>query len=176
MLSVGMMRHGDKLASYQLIADTLSAMPHQDWSLDIAGDGPAVELVKSMMAPFPNQVRFHGALDTEAVANLYGQAALLFWPGVNEAFGLTYLEAQAAGVPVVAQDRPGVRDVTHGTYPQPDAGTQPMVDAISSLISDPDLRQTRADYARQYVQDNHLRGTATRTLNAVLADVTGPRL
>jgi glycosyltransferase involved in cell wall biosynthesis len=175
MLSVAMMRHGDKLASYQLIADALGGMPNQDWKLDIAGDGPAADQVKSMMAPFPNQVRFHGALDRESLGKLYGQASVLFWPGVNEAFGLTYLEAQAAGVPVVAQDRPGVRDVTHGTHPDPNEGTQPLANAISSLLGDPELRQTRANQARQYVQDNHLRGAATQTLNSALAQVTGPQ-
>lgn len=175
MLSVAMMRHGDKLASYQLIADTLGALPHQDWALNIAGDGPAVDQVKSMMAPFPNQVKFHGALDSDALAKLYGQASLLFWPGVNEAFGLTYLEAQAAGVPVVAQNRPGVCDVTHGVYPRSHEGTQPLANAISSLLTNPELRQTRANQARQFVQDNHLRGAATRTLNSVLSQVTGPQ-
>lgn len=176
MLSVAMMRHGDKLASYQLIADTLAAMPHHDWKLDIAGDGPAADQVKSIMAPFPSQVRFHGALSSEALAKLYGQASLLFWPGVNEAFGLTYLEAQAAGVPIVAQDRPGVRDVIHDLHPRPYDGTQPLVKAISSLIADPELRQTRANHARQYVQENHLRGAATQTLNSVLANVTGTQI
>ena len=176
MLCVAMMRHGDKLASYQLIADTLQSMPHQDWKLDIAGDGPAADQVKNMMTPFKSRIKFHGALDHEAIAKLYGQASLLFWPGVNEAFGLTYLEAQAAGVPVVAQDRPGVRDVTHGNHPDPKDGTQPLVTAILSLISDPDFCQTRAIQARKYVQDNHLSGTATQTLNSVLAQVTGHQI
>lgn len=173
MLSVGMMRHGDKLASYRLIADTLYAMPNLDWKLDIAGGGPAFELVASMMAPFGENVRLLGALDADELTDRYNQASLLFWPGVNEAFGLTYLEAQAAGVPVVAQDRPGVRDVTHGNHPRPHEGTGPLVDAIISLLSRPGLRKERSVLARQYIQDNHLRRAATRTLNSVLADVTG---
>ena len=176
MLSVAMMRHGDKLASYQLIADTLSAMPHQDWALDIAGDGAAVDQVKTMMAPFGNNVKSLGAMDSDALAKLYGQASLLFWPGVNEAFGLTYLEAQAAGVPVVAQNRPGVCDVTHGTHPRPHEGTLPLVTAITALLSNSDLRQTRAGQARKFVRENHLRSAATQTLNTVLENVTGPKL
>jgi glycosyltransferase involved in cell wall biosynthesis len=74
-------------------------------------------------------------MDSDTLANLYRQASLLFWPGVNEAFGLTYLEAQAAGVPVVAQNRPGVCDVTHGTHPRPHEGTMPLVAAITALLS-----------------------------------------
>jgi glycosyltransferase involved in cell wall biosynthesis len=175
MLCVAMMRYGDKLASYQLIANTLATLPHQDWMLDIAGDGPAIDEVKSMMAPYQNQVNFHGALDSDALAKLYGQASLLFWPGVNEAFGLTYLEAQAAGVPVVAQNRPGVCDVTQGSHPNPLEGTQPLAAAVSALLTDPDLRQTRATQARQFIQDNHLRNTATQILNSVLPQGKGPQ-
>ena len=37
--------------------------------------------------------------------------ALYAWPGFGEAYGLAYLEAQAAGLPVVAQDIDGVPGV-----------------------------------------------------------------
>ena len=177
LLSVAMMREGDKLASYQLIAETLAQLPNSGWSLDIAGDGPAADRVKAMMAPFGDKVTFHGALDQNAVAKLYSQAAVLFWPGVNEAFGFTYLEAQAAGAPVVTQDRPGVRDVVQGTHhPHPDAGTGPMAEAIKTLLTDKTLQDARAKKAQQFVQDNHLSGAATRKLNAVLEQVTGAKI
>jgi glycosyltransferase involved in cell wall biosynthesis len=175
MLSVGMMRHGDKLASYQLIAETLAQMADLDWHLDVVGDGLAFEDVKAMMAPFGQQVQLHGALDKDALAKLYSQASLLFWPGVNEAFGLTSLEAQAFGVPVVAQNRPGVRDVTYGDHPDPSDGAGAMANAISNLITQPEVRKDRATKSRQFVQQNHLRGAAMQTLNTVLDRATGTK-
>ena len=39
------------------------------------------------------------------------EGALYAWPGFGEAYGLAYLEAQAAGLPVVAQDIDGVPGV-----------------------------------------------------------------
>ena len=39
---------------------------------------------------------------------LYASGAIYVWPGFGEAYGLAYLEAQAAGLPVVAQDIDGV--------------------------------------------------------------------
>ena len=36
---------------------------------------------------------------------------MLVWPGIGEAYGMVYLEAQAAGTPVVAEDHPGPRAV-----------------------------------------------------------------
>jgi glycosyltransferase involved in cell wall biosynthesis len=41
LLTVAMMREGDKLASYRLLAGALATLADRTWSLDIVGDGPA---------------------------------------------------------------------------------------------------------------------------------------
>ncbi|WP_299726963.1 glycosyltransferase family 4 protein [uncultured Tateyamaria sp.] len=169
MLSVGMMRHGDKLASYALIAQTLAALPETlDWHLDIAGDGPARSEVADLMAPFGTRVTLRGALDADALADLYACASLLLWPGVNEAFGLTYLEAQAAGIPVVAQDRPGVRDVVKGRMTSVEGGAAEMAAHILDLAQDASLRRAAGTQARTDIAAHHLRGAATKTLQQTL--------
>ncbi|APX13595.1 glycosyl transferase family 1 [Tateyamaria omphalii] len=165
MLSVGMMRIGDKLSSYRLIADTLSLLdPDLDWHLDIAGDGPAQAEVLHLMAPFGARVRMLGALSADALQRNYARARLLFWPGVNEAFGYAYLEAQAAGVPVVAQDRPGVRDVVAGTQPALSDGPDAMAARVTQLLTRPDLHAAATAEARGKVQADHLLPAAARTL------------
>lgn len=171
ILSVGMMRHGDKLASYQLIADTLAVLPSNlDWSLNIVGDGPARAKVERMMAPHRSRVSFLGARPPDALAAIYAQSGLFFWPGVNEAFGLVYLEAQAAGLPVVAQDRPGVRDVVHGHHPRPREGPEAMAHNIVSMLSDAPLRRKLGDAARAMVQARHLLDPAAETLLSALQE------
>lgn len=169
MLNVGMMRHGDKLASYQLIADTLALLPaNLGWNLNIAGDGPARSEVERMMAPFKRRVKFLGVQDASALAEEYAHSCLFFWPGVNEAFGLVYLEAQAAGLPVVAQDRPGVRDVVFGKHPLPREGAEPMAHRIVNLMTNKSERDRMGDAARDKMQAHHLLGNAAQTLNAAL--------
>lgn len=172
MLSVGMMRMGDKLASYGLIAQTLAALPDTlDWQLDIAGDGPARADVEALMAPFGDRVHLLGALKQNAVAQLYGNASLLLWPGVNEAFGLTYLEAQAAGVPVVAQDRPGVCDVVFAPMCPVHGGARDMAKAVLRLATDPSKRRAIGTRARARVASHHLLGAAADTLLDAIAAV-----
>jgi hypothetical protein len=172
MLSVGMMRPGDKLASYELIAETLALLPANTWQLHIAGDGPARAQVETLMVPFGTAVTFLGKLDQPALADAYHTSALLFWPGVNEAFGLTYLEAQAAGVPVVAQDRPGVRDVlAPGQYPTEQEGAAGLATLVSALLSDPEKRRSIGATARAHVAAHHLLPAASKTLAAGLAAV-----
>lgn len=173
MLSVGMFRSGDKLASYQIIADTLGLLQTADWRLGIVGDGPERPKVEAMMAPFGDKVQFHGAVDPAKMGDAYGQARLLFWPGVNEAFGMTYLEAQAAGLPVVAQNRPGVCDVLApgAAYPSPQTGPQGLAARLNLLLAMPKLTQHLGASARRYVERNHLLDAARDTLRNTIDEV-----
>ncbi|MFC3614423.1 glycosyltransferase family 4 protein [Lutimaribacter marinistellae] len=170
ILSAGMMRTGDKLRSYTLIAQTLS-MLEGDWQLEIAGDGPARAEVEALMAPFGPRVRFLGQLDRDALQDAYARAGLFFWPGVNEAFGMVYLEAQAAGLPVVAQDRPGVRDVLlSGSHPAPEDGPEALANALLRMTADHAARRQAGGAARARVARAHLLPAA----RARFWDAVGP--
>jgi len=161
MLTTGMMRSGDKLASYHLIAETLAQLSG-DWQLHIAGDGPARSEVEALMAPFGARVTFLGQLDRTQLAEAYSGASLFLWPGVNEAFGMVYLEAQSHGLPVVAQDRPGLRDVlAPGLYPTPEEGAQTLAAQITLLLDNPSLRADRGTAARAMISRAHLAPAAT---------------
>ena len=97
-----MMRHGDKLDSYRLLAASLAMLSDLDWSLDIVGDGEARGEVAAALAPLGPRVRWRGALDEAGVADALANSDLFVWPAINEAFGMALLEAQASGLPVVA--------------------------------------------------------------------------
>ena len=172
MISVGMMRAGDKLASYQLIAETLALLPANTWQLNIAGDGPMRAEVAQLMAPFGQAVTFLGEMDQSALAQTYANSALLLWPGVNEAFGLIYLEAQSHGLPVVAQNRPGVCDVlAPGAYPDVADGPEALAATLMKLLADADQRRALGQAARAHVENHHLLPAAAKTLAAGLAGV-----
>lgn len=157
ILSVGMLRQGDKLGSYQLIAETLTQLGGTNWQLDIAGDGPARPEVEALMAPFADHVRFLGQLDRSAVSQAYQSASVFLWPGYNEAYGMVYLEAQASGLPVVAQDRDGVRDVlAPGRYPPPASGAPALAALLQSYLDQPDHARQIGRAARAHVARHHL--------------------
>ena len=156
MLAAGMMRDGDKLNSYRIIAEALAHMPGS-WRFELAGDGPARPEVETLMAPFGSKVRFLGQLSREELAEAYAKASLFLWPGVNEAFGMVYLEAQAHGLPVVAQDRPGVRDVLlPRKYPAPGDGPEALAAYTGNLLANPALRAEIGGDARDFISSRHL--------------------
>jgi len=112
-----MMRPGDKLASYGSLARALGALRDLPWRLLVAGDGSARgEVEAACAAAIPERTVFLGTLSLQEVAAAYAASDLCVWPAVNEAYGMTLLEAQAAGVPVVSCATRGVPDVVeHGT-------------------------------------------------------------
>ena len=59
----------------------------------------------------PDRLRFLGALPPDRLAACYAAADLMVWPAINEAYGMALLEAQAAGLPVVAGRTGGVPDI-----------------------------------------------------------------
>lgn len=76
---------------------------------------PEAELwmVAEDVPPAPGVVRL-GRVSDDALVALYHAAWVFALPSSYEGFGIPYLEAQAAGVPVVATPNPGARYVLDG--------------------------------------------------------------
>lgn len=111
LICVAMMRAGAKLKSYQFLAQALATILHLPWRLTIVGDGPARAQVEASFAPLPpERIVWMGAVAAAAVPQHLACAELYVWPGFDEAYGLAYLEAQAAGLAVAALDCGGVAD------------------------------------------------------------------
>ncbi len=113
LVTVAMMRSGDKLKSYQTLIAALSASVDSSWVWWIIGDGESEAELRQLVMPFAERVVFLGRQDKIHVAKYLRQMDAFVWPAHNEALGLAMMEAQAAGVPVVTADRPGVRSVCH---------------------------------------------------------------
>ncbi|CBS90496.1 glycosyltransferase family 4 protein [Azospirillum lipoferum] len=175
LLTVAMMRPGDKLASYRLLAESLDLLAARPWTLDIVGDGPAAAEVSALFAPFGPRVRLLGACAPTDLAAHYRAADLLVWPGLNEAFGMVYLEAQAHGLPVAAIDNAGtgtvIRDGVGGrlTGPTPHDFTA----ALAGLLADPSALRSLGQSARAYVETHHGLPAAAERLRHLLTGLTG---
>lgn len=79
-------------------------------SLTVAGDGPDLINLKRRCVGFGPRVRFLGPVPYDAVASLLASHHVMVMPSRFEGFGLTLIEAMAAGcVPVASQIR-GVTD------------------------------------------------------------------
>lgn len=75
--------------------------------LKIAGQGSEEARLRAIAGP---TVEFLGYVGEEALPSLYGNAAALFFPQVEDA-GIVPMEAQACGTPVIAFRQGGIVDV-----------------------------------------------------------------
>lgn len=173
LVTVAMMRPGDKLSSYLTLAAALRDLG-SGWRLSVAGDGPAAAEVKAAFTGLP--VSFLGALSPAEVADLLSRGAAYVWPGHGEAYGLAYLEAQAAGLPVVAEATAGVpevvRDGATGVL-VPERDTAALTAALRRLLDDAALRDRMALAARAFLRDERDIAPAAATLGRQLSAVTG---
>jgi glycosyltransferase involved in cell wall biosynthesis len=108
LLAVGMMREGDKLASYRVLGEALKSLRPRAATLIVVGDGPAKAEVKRALSQASVPVVYAGFLTRRQLPTYYSASNLLVWPAVNEAFGMALLEAQAHALPVVAGASGGV--------------------------------------------------------------------
>jgi len=171
LLSVGMMRQRDKLESYRVLAQAFERLGDRPWQALLIGDGPARPTVEALMAPFGSRVRFAGAQPHARLPAYYASADLYLWPAINEAYGMAFLEAQAAGLPVVAGRTGGVPavvadGVTGLLTPVGDADA--FAAAVSRLLDDPAERARLARAARIRVAQHHHEDAAARALAAAL--------
>jgi len=171
LITVAMMRHGDKLASYQILGDALSQLVGLPWSLEVIGDGAARHDVENALASLGERVTWTGSLSQTAVAERLALADLFVWPAVNEAFGMALLEAQASGLPVVAGAASGVREIvvsgTTGLLVAPGDACA-FAAAVRSLVLDRARRSAFGAAARRRVLLEHDVPTAARRLAAML--------
>jgi glycosyltransferase involved in cell wall biosynthesis len=149
-----------RLDPIKRIPDLLEAtrLLRQRVRLHIFGDGPQRPRIEALVGELKlsDAVVMHGAIARPQEA--LGQIELLVLPSGAEGFGLVLIEAMAAGVPVVATNVPGIRDVVrHGrtgllVAPGSPAG---LVRAIDAILRDPALRQrlvveAKNDIARRF--------------------------
>jgi glycosyltransferase involved in cell wall biosynthesis len=129
-----------RLLPYKRVDLVVAAATKAGIGLDVVGCGPELESLRTRAGP---TVRFHGGVDDGAVRELFESCRAFVLPG-NEEFGMTPVEAQAAGKPVIAFAAGGaletVREGRSGVFfhqPTPDALLE-AVRRCDDLAADPD--------------------------------------
>jgi glycosyltransferase involved in cell wall biosynthesis len=168
-----MMRPGDKLASFRSLAAVLARVAELPWRLVVAGDGPArAEVETAFAAAIPGRAVLVGALPASEIAALYAASDLCVWPAVNEAYGMALLEAQAAGLPVIACATRGVPDIvmagrTGRLAPTQDDGK--LAALVREALTDQAGRRRLGAEAASFVEKERSLDSAAERLRSLLA-------
>lgn len=100
-----------RLNDYKRIDLVIKACVKANINLKIIGDGPDMLRLKTIAQTvlYKSEVEFLGNVNEELLIKVLSGARYLIIPGVED-FGLTSLEAQALGKPVIAYDEGGVKE------------------------------------------------------------------
>ncbi|MEL6748484.1 MAG: glycosyltransferase, partial [Pseudomonadota bacterium] len=147
LITTAMLRPGDKAASFAILAAALGSVRDLNWELEVIGDGPARAQIMERFsaAGLGGRITWHGALARHDVAKRLAAADVFVWPAVNEAIGLALIEAQAAGLPVVAGRAGAIENIVNDgvTGHLVSVGDGPaFASALRALITDRAARQT----------------------------------
>lgn len=123
----------------------LSCVRGLDWRLELVGDGPRFDENKKLaeQLDLSDRVAFLGARDD--VPQRLNDADVLVLVSRWEGLPLTVLEAMRAGLPVIVSNVGGVSEaVSDGKtgFLVPREGQSELVEALTKLIEDADLRRT----------------------------------
>ena len=152
--------HLGRLRRYKSVEVAIRALPLirerlPSARLVIVGDGPhrpALEREASRLR-LSEAVEFRGFMEHGELVRFLNRSHLLVNPSPKEGWGLTVVEANACGLPVVASDRPGLRDsVVDGEtgFLVPYGDEAAFAERSLAILESPDLwrRMSRAALER----------------------------
>ncbi|GAA1973327.1 glycosyltransferase family 4 protein [Kitasatospora viridis] len=145
-------------------------------TLDIAGDGPELPELRRLAARYglADTVTFHGHVDERRKRELLARAWLTVIPSVAEGWGLTAIEANTVGTPVLAYDVPGLRDAVRdrqtGWLLTAGGDLATGLDRALGILADADERERIAERCRAWAGGFSWDASAERMAGVLLGE------
>jgi glycosyltransferase involved in cell wall biosynthesis len=133
------------------------------------GRGRELEKLKEKTRKLGLQHRFIflGQIDKNRLVRLYQNATLFVLPSYHEGLPTVLLEAMSCGIPIVATDVRGIRDVLssgkNGIMVPPRAPKE-MAEAILTILGDEMLMKTLGKNARKTIEEKYTWDTVSNNI------------
>ncbi|MFC1722223.1 glycosyltransferase [Patescibacteria group bacterium] len=152
-----------RLKPYKSIDTAIKAMAqvlkeYPKAKLKIAGFGESVHQLKEVVRKMKitDQVKFLGRVSEKEKVKLLGESWMLVYPSMMEGWGISAIEANASGTPVIAANVPGLRDSVrnpHTGFLFEYNNHQELAGRINLVISDDVLRKRLEDSSITWSKD-----------------------
>jgi len=156
-------------------------IPHAH--LVVVGRGDDLPRLEALAAELDLQeaVRFAGFVDTGEKVRLLREAEVMATPSPKEGWGVTTIEANACGTPVVASDVPGLRDAVRDGETGllvPYGDVDALAEALRRVLGDQEQRTRFSEASIRWADRFHWEKSAEETvqwLEEVIAARSTPR-
>lgn len=149
-----------KRKGHEFVIHSIPALISEGFEVEyiIIGDGKNRKYLESLVREkqLEGTVSFWGIKSQEEVFHYLSEADIFCLPSWDEAFGVVYIEAMAAGLPVIACKGQGIQDVIedgiNGMLVEPKSADS-VRDALRKLILNPDLCRKMGQTAAKHVNE-----------------------
>jgi glycosyltransferase involved in cell wall biosynthesis len=140
--------------------------------LRVVGDGPGLSRLRRLARrlALAERVEFLGHVPLARLAAEYARASLFCLPSRQEGFGIVFLEAMAAGLPIVAARAAAVEELLgdgESAVLVPPGDEAALAAALDALLGDAPLRQRLGAAGRRRVERYDAPIVARRFLEAI---------
>ncbi|RJQ18894.1 glycosyltransferase family 1 protein [Candidatus Woesearchaeota archaeon] len=161
-------RISERKGAHHLVPIAREVLAHTNAHFVIAGDGPYLPALTKLVKQHKLNKNFTllGPVPNTQIMNYYATSDLFIMPSDEEGMPRVLLEAQAMGVPFVATDVGGVRDIIPSEqqdFVVPKGNTSLFAQKILQLLGDSSLRQKLRDAGLANVKKYNLPGIAKQT-------------
>jgi glycosyltransferase involved in cell wall biosynthesis len=135
----------------------------------VVGNGPEHDRLQGICRELDlgSVVQWLGNASMSSLAEEYNRCDVFCLPSVQEGFGIVFLEAMAAGKPIVAARAAAIPDlVRNGVLVEPE-NPDALAEAIVCLYRDPDLRRALGSAGLLDVEQFEMTRVAARFLTAI---------
>ncbi len=147
---IGMVARINSFRDHDTFLQAFTSIHSQDVELHVAGDGP---LLNDLRAKFNHpRIFFHGLLSSKEIIAFLKDLDIYVHASLGETSSLALMQAQAAGLPIIASDVAGINnfltDKTAILIPPKNA--EALKSALDLLISDQSLRTKLSTASNDY--------------------------
>lgn len=134
------------------------------FELEVVGDGPEKRRLAALASRYGHPTHFTGALPDEELKNAFATARVFVSSSFSEGFGISVLQAMAAGCAVVVSDIPAHRElVDHMVDGMVYSREMELAEYVDLLLKDDDLTERLGARAREKAKQYSWESVATKT-------------
>ena len=179
-INIGIVKSLEKVYGIEYLINAFDSIvnkyPDKKISLNIIGEGtqekPLKDLVKKLR--LENKVNFLGTMPLEKIGEFYNKMHIAVVPSLSESFGVTVLEAQACGIPVVVSDIEAFEETTivgETSLMCKKKDVDSLAECLEKLILDKDLRVEMGRKGRLFARENYEANSIFTNIDNLYKDI-----